>query len=145
VKRHSEDSKCLEIDKAKHSYNEDLKHLESEVKRVEEEKNDLKAELAKLAESAQNEKEKFVKETLKLQIAYDNERRKSEGFERQTGDLREELLKIKQEKNKLKGSINAGREIISNLEEECKDLKGDNANLQKSNKDMIKLLGSKDA
>ena len=100
VKRHSEDSKCLEIDKAKHSYNEDLKHLESEVKRVEEEKNDLKAELAKLADSAQNEKEKFVKETLKLQIAYDNERRKSEGFEKQTGDLREELLKIKQEEKK---------------------------------------------
>ena len=115
------------------------------MKRVEEEKNDLKAELAKLADSAQNEKEKFVKETLKLQIAYDNERRKSEGFEKQTGDLREELLKIKQEKNKLKGSINAGKEIITNLEDECKDLQENNAYLQTSNKDIIDLIGSKDA
>ena len=98
VKRHDEDSRCPEIEAVNHSASLDLKYIESELKKVELENLSLKAELRHLEDSTQNEQDKFDEETLKLQKVYDTEKRKSEGLEKQIGELRQEILKINRKK-----------------------------------------------
>ena len=145
VKRHGEEERCPEVETVKHSPSEDLKHLESEVEKLELRNLSLKAELKNHQDSSQKQQDKFEKETLKLQIIYNTEKGKSEGLEKQIGELRDEVLKIKLEKNKLKGDIKTEMEMNATLKEECKDLKERNASLIKLEKNKVDLLSVKNA
>ena len=82
VKRHGEDSRCPESETFKHPSSEDLERVESVLNKAEIENLSLKAQPTNLEVSAQNDQDKFDKETLKLQRLYDTGKKSQKGLRR---------------------------------------------------------------
>ena len=76
--------------------NKDWEQVEHTLKNLEKENHALKVKIKEV--EAEVEHEKFEEKRIKLQLAYENAKAKSENVEKQIGEFREEVLILKREK-----------------------------------------------
>ena len=136
VKWFNEDSRCIQNESYDYVSNEEMAQLVNENLK-------LKAKIKKLEESAEIDRGELEKEKVTEQVAYDNEKRKSEDLDKQIVEYREEVLKLKVGKHNLKANLKTELEKNVALNLETNSLKEKIESLQKSEKEKVKILDVK--
>ena len=104
------------------SVNTHSKHNNQKVKEMEAKNTELQVEIENLRNSFENDQKKSMEEIIQLRNVYDKEKEKAKDLEFQMAEYREEVLKLKSEKQKLSSNLKMEKEEHEALKDTTKGL-----------------------